>query len=161
MNKIVIRLINKEDNKKMASIIRAVLEEFKMAIAGTAYEDESTNKMSDFYSDKKYCYFVAEIGNNILGGGGIAPLANYNKEVCELQKMYFSKEARGKGIGELLLNKCLETAKDLGFKQCYLETDSNMKKAQKLYVKKGFQYLKTSLGNTGHHACGVWMIKDL
>ncbi len=32
----------------------------------------------------------------VVGGGGIAPLANYEGNVCELQKMYFY-EVRGKG----------------------------------------------------------------
>jgi putative acetyltransferase len=37
----------------------------------------------------------------------------------------------------------------------------NMLKAQKLYLKKGFKYLDNPLGNTGHNACPVWLIKNI
>ena len=37
----------------------------------------------------------------------------------------------------------------------------NMISAQKLYLKKGFEYIDKPMGNTGHTACPVWMLKDL
>ena len=36
-----------------------------------------------------------------------------------------------------------------------------MKIAQKLYLKKGFNYIEKPMGNTGHNNCDVWMIKHL
>jgi putative acetyltransferase len=36
-----------------------------------------------------------------------------------------------------------------------------MLKAQKLYLKKGFKYIDSPLGNTGHNACPVWLIKNI
>jgi putative acetyltransferase len=53
--------------------------------------------------------------------------------------MYFLPETRGLGIGSAMMTKCLETAKDFGFKQCYLETMPFMLDAQKLYRKVGFE----------------------
>ena len=75
--------------------------------------------------------------------------------------MYFLKEARGKGWGELMINKCLKFAKAQNYKSCYIETVSSMKIAQKLYLKKGFSYIDKPIGNTGHHNCDIWMIKHL
>ncbi|MCB0445655.1 MAG: GNAT family N-acetyltransferase, partial [Gelidibacter sp.] len=80
---------------------------------------------------------------------------------CELQKMYFLPEARGKGLGMLMMTKCLEKAKAFGFEQCYLETLPYMKAATKLYAKAGFESLKQPLGDTGHYSCNVWMLKKL
>ena len=34
-------------------------------------------------------------------------------------------------------------------------------KPQKLYLNKGFKYINSPLGNTGHNACPVWMLKKL
>ena len=45
--------------------------------------------------------------------------------------------------------------------KCYIETMPNMISAQKLYLKKGFEYIDKPMGNTGHTACPVWMLKDL
>ena len=96
-----------------------------------------------------------------MGGAGINNLQKGPATVCELQKMYFLPEARGLGLGAAMMQKCLETALSYGYKQCYIETMPNMKAAQHCYKKFGFMYIDTPLGNTGHHACPVWMLKNL
>ena len=75
--------------------------------------------------------------------------------------MYFSPIARGKGYGKILFKKCIETAKKLGYKKCYLESASQLKAAIHIYEDFGFKHLEKPIGNTGHYSCGVWMIKDL
>ncbi len=75
--------------------------------------------------------------------------------------MYFHKSLRGRGIGNKMIELCLDFAIKSNFKKCYIETMPNMINAQKLYLKKGFKYINGPLGNTGHTACPVWMIKTL
>jgi putative acetyltransferase len=70
--------------------------------------------------------------------------------------MYFLPEGRGKGLGKSLLKSCLSTAKDLGYKYCYLETFHTMRDAMKLYEKNGFKRIPGPLGNTGHFACDTF-----
>lgn len=158
---IVIREIELDDNHKIASAIRDVLIEFGVPKVGTAYEDEALDHMYETYDTERACYFVVSDGDNILGGAGIAPLEGFNPGVCELQKMYFKPEARGKGLGSVMMGKCLDFAKSVGFKQCYLETMPYMEDARILYRKVGFKNIESALGNTGHYSCTVWMIKDL
>ena len=97
----------------------------------------------------------------IIGGGGISQLENSTENICELQKMYFLPEARGKGLGFQMIQLCLAQAATFGYEKCYLETLPEMKAAQYLYQKTGFEYLCEPLGNTGHSTCPVWMIKTL
>lgn len=158
---IVIREIEVEDNPKIAKAIRSVLVEMGAPKVGTAYEDRSLDAMKETYTDLKKAYFVLAQDNEILGGAGIAPLENYNGNVCELQKMYFLPEARGKGLGAEMMKTCLNFAKQAGFNHCYLETLPYMQDAQKLYRKVGFKSLSEPLGDTGHYSCTVWMLKDL
>jgi putative acetyltransferase len=106
-------------------------------------------------------YFVVEENGKIIGGAGVSQLENSTDNICELQKMYFLQEARGRGIGFLMIQKCLEKAIELGYEKCYLETLPEMLHAQKLYKKVGFEYLCAPMGGTGHTSCPVWMIKDL
>lgn len=160
-NNIVIREISATDNVQIAQVIRDVLVELGAPKVGTAYEDVSLDNMTETYSIKKSAYFVVEREGKILGGAGIAPLYGFEDQVCELQKMYFLKEVRGLGLGEILIQKCLINAKNMGFKKCYLETLPYMVAAQKLYTKVGFEPLEKPLGNTGHYSCDVWMIKAL
>ena len=37
----------------------------------------------------------------------------------------------------------------------------NMLDAQMLYLKYGFEYINYPMGDTGHSACPIWMIKPL
>jgi|TARA_Y100000992_G_scaffold298361_1_gene263398 putative acetyltransferase len=155
----IIRKIKDHDNNKIASIIKKVIIEMKAPKIGTAYADPNLNTLSKDYQVSRTVYYILEHNDEILGGAGINLLNECKEDVCELQKMYFLDKARGRGWGELMINKCLKFAKDQNFKSCYLETLSSMKLAQKLYLKKGFNYIEKPMGNTGHNNCDVWMIK--
>ncbi|ARV08123.1 GNAT family N-acetyltransferase [Winogradskyella sp. PC-19] len=160
---IVIREIEPKDDLKIAKAIRSVLIEFGVPKVGTAYEDAALDCMYETYYKSQKKYFVVVKGDNILGGAGISPLDNYNgtEPICELQKMYFMSEARGKGVGSQMMQKCLEFAKNSGFSKCYLETMPYMDDARKLYCKVGFESINKPMGDTGHYSCSVWMLKDL
>ena len=157
----LIRPISSQDNEQIAAAIRAVLIEFGVPKVGTAYADASLDDMTKNYSKPKHQYFVIESNGEILGGAGIAPLDNYAGNVCELQKMYFRKEARGMGLGAKMMALCLDFAKQNGFEKCYLETMPYMEDARKLYRKVGFEELSGPMGDTGHFSCTMWMIKTL
>ena len=158
---IVIREIKADDNPKIAQAIRSVLIEFGVPKVGTAYEDAALDCMTETYQPDNKIYFVVNRRGEILGGAGIAPLDNYEGNICELQKMYFTAEARGKGLGSVMMKKCLDFAKNSGYDQCYLETMPYMDDARKLYRKAGFKSIDKPMGDTGHYSCSVWMLKDL
>ena len=158
---ITIRKIEQQDNSEVARVIRTVLIEHNVPKVGTAYADASLDCMFETYTKPQSVYYVVENEGAIIGGAGIASLENGPADTCELQKMYFLAEARGLGIGKMMMEKCLESAVSFGFQYCYLETMPYMEAAQKLYTNSGFQYLDKPMGNTGHSSCPVWMIKGL
>ena len=158
---IVIREIEQKDDSKIAKAIRSVLIEFGVPKVGTAYEDKALDCMTETYKGSRKVYYVVEKGNDIIGGAGISPLDNYEGNVCELQKMYFLPEARGKGFGIKMMAICLDFAKSAGYEHCYLETMPYMDDARKLYQKVGFEFIDKPMGNTGHYSCTVWMLKKL
>ena len=160
-NNYIIREIRAEDNPKIARAIRAVLIEYGVPKVGTAYADLALDCMEETYDAPKKRYYVVASDHEILGGAGIAPLDNYNGNICELQKMYFTKPIRGIGLGTEMMETCLTFAKQAGFEKCYLETMPYMDDARKLYSKVGFKGLDKPMGDTGHYSCTVWMIKDL
>lgn len=161
MGQLIIREIEEKDNPQVKKVVQSVLVEMGVPKVGTAYEDKSLEDMDGTYEPERMKYFVVEENGNIIGGAGIAPLAGEEENICELQKMYFLPVARGRGVGTLMMNTCLEYARSQGFKQCYLETLPYMEHARKLYARTGFESIKSSLGNTGHYNCTVWMLKDL
>ena len=157
----LIRPINESDNKHISVILREVLIEMDIPRIGSAYEDPEINNMYESYQSNRSIYFVVEENNKILGGAGINQLKNGDVNICELQKMYFHKSIRGRGFGDKMIELCLNFAVESNYKKCYIETMPNMVDAQKLYIKKGFKYIDNPLGNTGHTACPIWMLKNL
>lgn len=156
-----IRHIQEKDNAIVAKIIRKVLEDLNVPKVGTAYADPSLDRMYQQYQSDGSVYFILEYEGTIMGGAGIAPLHGHEGNVCELQKMYFLPQARGHGWGTLMINRCLNKAREFGYDQCYLETMDSMKVAQKLYTKYGFEHLEGPMGDTGHYSCKVHMVLNL
>jgi putative acetyltransferase len=161
MQHILIRTILPGDNKALATIIRDTLAEFKANKPGTVYFDETTDWLAEVFAIKDSIYFVAECAGEIVGGGGIYPTANLPAGTCELVKLYLSPGARGKGIGKLLMQKCITAAKSMGYKKIYLESMPELTIAIPMYEKSGFTFLPAAQGSSGHTGCDVWMIKDL
>lgn len=156
-----IRPIEIKDNTALAVIIRNSLAEFGANKPGTVYYDPTTDKLHELFQLPGSFYLVAEQGNQLLGGAGIFPSGGLPQGVCELVKMYLHKDARGKGLGRLLIDSCLQEAKKMGYKSVYLETMPELGKAVSIYEKFGFRYLNRPMGNTGHFGCDVWMVKEI
>lgn len=161
MKEVIIRPILQKDNKEIAKVIRRVLIDLGVPKVGTAYADKALDSMYENYNVPKAMYFVLVENDNIIGCAGIAQLENFKGNVCELQKMYFLEEARGRGLGKKMMQTCLDKAREYRFEKCYIETMPYMKDAQKLYKKTGFDYIEERMGDTGHYSCPVWMIMDL
>jgi putative acetyltransferase len=156
-----IRPIEPRDNAAVASIIRTVMPEFGADGPGFAIHDAEVDDMHAAYSRTCCAYFVVERDGKVIGGGGVAPLDGGDAEVCELRKMYFLAEARGIGAGASMMQRCLDVARELQFKRCYLETLTGMDAAQSLYRKHGFQSIAAPMGGTGHFSCDRFYIREL
>ena len=146
----LIREIEARDNEQVKNIVQSVILVMGAPKIGTAYEDMALEDMYTTYQKDKATYFVVEYKGKVLGGAGIAQLDDYQGNICELQKMYFLSQIRGKGLGTRLIEKCMRRAKKFGYDQCYLETMPYMTSARKLYTKNGFKQIDKSMGNTAH-----------
>jgi len=156
-----LRSIEQDDNPVLAKIVRNTLAEFGANHPGTVYYDPTTDALYELFQKKGAAYFVASIDLKIIGGAGIYPTDGLPADTCELVKMYLLPEGRGIGLGKTLIEKSLTYAKELGYRQVYLETMPELKQALKVYEKFGFQYLDGPMGNSGHTGCSLWMLKTL
>ena len=156
-----IRSIQPKDDPALAKIVRDTLTEFGANHPGTVYYDPTTDHLSEVFKLPGSWYFVAEMNGEIVGGGGIYPTDGLPADTCELVKMYLRPHARGAGLGKQLIELCMNKASELCYKNIYLETMPELKKAMKVYELFGFEYLKGPMGNSGHFGCDVWMMKKL
>jgi putative acetyltransferase len=82
--------------------------------------------------------FLAKADEQIIGS---AALIKEHGGIYELAKMSVAQEFRSKGISKLLLEKCLDKARELGVKKIILFSNHQLKAALGLYEKYGFQYI--------------------
>jgi|MDSY01.1.fsa_nt_gb GNAT superfamily N-acetyltransferase len=69
---------------------------------------------------------------------GTAAMISFADGVYELSKMSVKKNFQGKGIGKLLLNRCINFAKEQNANAIFLLTNDILKPALNLYLSCGF-----------------------
>ncbi|MBL1278636.1 MAG: GNAT family N-acetyltransferase [Fluviicola sp.] len=156
-----IRPIQKPDNLPLAKVIREVLTEHGVNKPGTVFTDPTTDALYELFQKKNACYFVAIENEIILGGAGIYPTKGLPEGCVELVKIYLQSAARHRGIGKQLMLLSINKAKELGFSSIYLETMPELSSAIGLYESLGFKRLENALGDSGHFACDLWMLKEI
>ena len=136
--------IDKSDNDAIAKIVRYNLEKAHLNIPGTVYFDKGLDNLSEFYNaapDKRVYYIAKNDEGEIIGGIGIAEFDGF--EGCaEIQKLYLTDKAKGKGYGKQLMSLAEDFAQKAGYKLLYLETHTNLSTAIKMYEKLGFREIE-------------------
>ena len=156
-----IKEISLSDNNALANTIRTVLTQQGNNVDGTVFTDEATDRMYEGYQTENSIYFVVYVNNALVGGCGVNHLPGEDETICELQRLFLSQEARGQGIGQKLMDLCIEFAKSKHYKLMYLETFPNMHEAIGLYTKTGFKLIENAMGDTGHFYCTTRMTLKL
>jgi putative acetyltransferase len=90
---------------------------------------------------------------------GCAGVRKLHEGTAELKRMYVRDEYRGYKIGVSLLQRAIESAKDLRYKKLRLDTLENMTKAQQLYRSFGFYEIPSYRFNP--LAGTIYMERDL
>jgi len=155
------REVREEDNEALASMIRQVFEEHEAPRTGTVYSDPTTDDLYGLFRASGSVLWVAEVDGIPVGCCGVYPTEGLESTCAELAKYYLAERSRAQGIGRQLMEKCIQSARELGYKKLYLESMPHFSKAVRIYEKLGFRELAQALGNSGHTTCSIWMLLDL
>jgi putative acetyltransferase len=158
---IIFRPIEEKDNKEIAELIRTVFREFNIHRPGTVYFDPTTDNLFKLFRVPGSEYWIALENGEIIGGCGVYPTPGLPVGCAELVKFYLASSQRGKGIGRQLMEKTFGSAKELGYRQLYLESLPELNRAISLYEKAGFKFIPGPMGDSGHFGCNIWMLKEL
>ncbi len=112
------------------------IEEFIKKLDETD-EFKDLDALQSAYFDNNGIFYVLVDNNKIVGAGAIRWLTD---ELCELKRMWFLKEYRGRGLGLAMANKLLEFAKAQGYKKIRLDVyqPEMQTRAVAFYTKLGF-----------------------
>ena len=161
MSNLELRLLEPAHVPALLTIIADSRAEYGIAGKGVPLLEAADHALFETYRRQRSLYFVALSGGEVVGGAGVAPLAGADPLTCELQRMYLRADARGRGIGEALLQRCLAAARQFLYVRCYLETVHQMQGALGFYGRNGFQDLRSPIGQTGHAHNDRWMLRPL
>ena len=156
-----IRPLELADVPALLTIIADSRREYGLAERGVELLEPADRTLFTHYQRQRSLYFVAVWQGDIVGGAGVAPLMSSDPLTCELQRMYLRTDARGRGIGDALLQRCLAAAKQFLYVRCYLETITQMHAALEFYGRHGFRDLEAPVGRTGHGHSDRWMMRAL
>lgn len=82
---------------------------------------------------------VAYLDNTPVGCGAFKP---FKEKDVEIKRMFTTEAARGKGIATKILSELENWAKELGYKNCILETGIRQIEAVNFYKKCNYQIIE-------------------
>jgi ribosomal protein S18 acetylase RimI-like enzyme len=91
-------------------------------------------------------FFVVE-GDEVLGTCAVLP---HSAEVHEIAKMAVAPEARGRGLGDLLMGACVAYSRAAGVREIVIVSNTRLQPAIRLYQKHGF--VRVSFEDDGRYA---------
>ena len=159
--------ITARDDAPLAALIRRLLSAHGLDIPGTAYYDEALDHLSAFYlaDPARRAYIVAredageDGAGKLLGGAGLAECALF-PDCAELQKLYVSEDAQGRGLGTELVRRGEQEAVRPGCRRIYLETHTNLGAALHLYEKLGYRRIERP-AQVVHSTMNRFYLKEL
>ena len=97
--------------------------------------DQEMADLPKMYTTNDGGLFIAYLNEAPIG---IVGLRRFSEADAEVKRMFVRDEAKGKGVGKLLLQKCIGIAKALHYRSIKLDTGAFMKAAIHLYISHGF-----------------------
>lgn len=120
------------------------------------FEDEVDTLPGKYAPPEGRLYIV----KSAEGYSGCIALRKIDEGICEMKRLFLKEELRGKGIGNILVTRIIQDAKDIGYKTMRLDTiKEKMPKAVAIYTKHGFIEIEPYYQNPNPHT--LFMELDL
>jgi GNAT superfamily N-acetyltransferase len=117
------------------SLFREYASEIKIDLSFQNFEAELAS-MPGPYTPPAGAILFAEASGQPLGVVAIRPLL---EGTCEMKRLYLRPEARGTGIGGMLVEAAIACARSRSYSRIVLDTLPQMDTAIRLYESKGFK----------------------
>jgi GNAT superfamily N-acetyltransferase len=132
---VIVRAFQPGDEAAFRDINLEWIERF---FAVEAKDREVLGNPKTYILDPGGAIFIAMDGDHPVGAVALMPMGEGS---IELAKMGVRPAAQGKGAGRLLVAAAVDGARAMGMKRVYIETNSGLGPALKLYHDAGFRPL--------------------
>ncbi|MBP9708014.1 MAG: GNAT family N-acetyltransferase [Oligoflexales bacterium] len=146
-SKIKIVELSPEFEVELSALIEKNL--WKFAAQDSAYISSYRRLKSllDFSHQDGAKVLCAILDEKVVGGAGLGAFHNLpiTDGIGEIRDLVVEESYRSKGIGKLLLQRCIHYAHQIGYRRVYLETTPDMTHAQQLFLRYGFKAVRQKL----------------
>ena len=152
--------IEQVDSKESVEAARGLFREYEswlaMDLCFQGFEDELMG-LPGKYAPPDGRLYLAYIENELAG---IVALRRLEKGICEMKRLFLRENARGHGLGKMLVERLIIEAKAIGYTKMRLDTfPPKMGKAVKIYESYGFRPIEKYYDNP--HEGVLFMELDL
>jgi GNAT superfamily N-acetyltransferase len=131
------------DRPPAADFIEAMVAELVPLYGRVDRAGAPTATPEDFAAPSGMFVMVYD-GEMPVAGGGVKRL---DAHTAEIKRMYVVPEARGRGLGRVLLTALEDAARELGYKRARLDTGPGQPNARALYLSAGYDEIDDYNGN--------------
>ena len=125
-----------EDIAAVREIFREYEAWLDLDLCFQGFEDELKN-LPGKYAPPKGRLYLAKADTGVAGCIALRPLSD---DICEMKRLFVRDQFRGMRIGQLLIERVIDDAKQMGYKAMRLDTlPPKMGKAVRLYESYGFR----------------------
>lgn len=132
-----------DDLENIKTLFREYTNMLGVDLAFQGFEEE-LKKLPGKYSLPNGRMFTAYYNGKLAG---CIALRSFGENGCEMKRLFVRPEFRKCHIGEVLVDKIIKDAKDIGYKYMVLDTLSTLIGAVNLYRKKGFKVIEAYYEN--------------
>lgn len=118
--------------------------------------DEEVENLEEKYGMPKGRLYIVYFDEQLAGCIGLRKIDNEN---CEMKRLYVRPEFRGNHIGNELVNRIIDDAKEIGYKFMLLDTFPFLENAIHMY--KNFGFYEISSYNNSPMDSLIYMKLDL
>lgn len=134
----MIEIIQAETDEQIAEA-KKIFREYEawlgLDLCFQGFEEELAS-LPGKYSLPKGRLYLAYSGDEVVG---CIALREIERGICEMKRLFLRESARGKGVGNQLIERLTSDARDIGYEKMRLDTyPAKMGKAVSLYESHGF-----------------------
>jgi len=105
----------------------------------------SMERLSKVIDDPATTLLVARDGGSIVGAAAVLVYATPAFVKARIEDVVVDEHSRGKGVGEALVRRCIEVARERGAEIVELQSARWREVANRLYPRLGFQLRESNL----------------